>query len=57
MKIQCLYSEKYERFLEETVEYIIARWGNELDLSGLEIIELKESDKYQFNSEGRNKSD
>ena len=53
MKIQCLYSEKYERFLEETVEYIIARWGNELDLSGLEIIELKESDKYQFNSEGR----
>lgn len=53
MKIQCLYSEKYERFLEETVKYIIARWGNELDLSGLEIIELKESDKYQFNSEGR----
>ena len=53
MKIQCLYSEKYERFLEETVEYIIARWGNELDLSGLEIIELKESDKYQINSEGR----
>lgn len=53
MKIQCLYSEKYERFLEETVKYIIARWGNELDLSGLEIIELKESDKYQLNSEGR----
>lgn len=53
MKIQCLYSEKYERFLEETVEYIIARWGNELDLSGLEIIELKESDKYKINSEGR----
>lgn len=40
MRVQCTYNQEYEIFLKAVVDYVIERWGDELDLSGAETIEL-----------------
>lgn len=41
MRVQCTYNQEYEIFLKAVVDYVIERWGDELDLSGAETIELQ----------------
>ncbi len=53
MRVQCMYNQKYEIFLEAVVDYVIDRWGNELDLSGLETIELVDISKFNYETDGK----
>ena len=46
MRVQCTYNQEYEIFLKEVVDYVIERWGDELDLSGAETIELQALNEY-----------
>ena len=43
MQIECTYNSAYEKFLKEVVAYVINFCGAELDLSGIEKIELIDS--------------
>lgn len=46
MHVQCTYNQEYEIFLKAVVDYVIERWGDELDLSGAETIELQALNEY-----------
>ena len=46
MRAQCTYNQEYEIFLKAVVDYVIERWGDELDLSGAETIELQALNEY-----------
>ena len=46
MRVQCTYNQEYEIFLKAVVDYVIERWGDELDLSGAETIELQALNEY-----------
>ena len=46
MRVQCTYNQEYEIFLKAVVDYVIERWGDELDLSGVETIELQALNEY-----------
>lgn len=46
MRVQCTYNQEYEIFLRAVVDYVIERWGDELDLSGAETIELQALNEY-----------
>ena len=46
MRVQCTYNQEYEIFLKAVVDYVIERWGDELDLSGAETIELQALKEY-----------
>ena len=46
MRVQCTYNQVYEIFLKAVVDYVIERWGDELDLSGAETIELQALNEY-----------
>lgn len=46
MCVQCTYNQEYEIFLKAVVDYVIERWGDELDLSGAETIELQALNEY-----------
>ena len=46
MRVQCTYNQEYEIFLNAVVDYVIERWGDELDLSGAETIELQALNEY-----------
>ena len=47
MRVQCTYNQEYEIFLKAVVDYVIERWGDELDLSGAETIELQALNEYK----------
>ena len=40
MKIYCKYNEEYDRFLKRLVEYVLQKYGSELDITGVKEIEL-----------------
>lgn len=46
MRVQCTYNQEYEIFLKAVVDYVIERWGDELDLSGAETIEIQALNEY-----------
>ena len=46
MRVQCTYNQEYEIFLKAVVDYVMERWGDELDLSGAETIELQALNEY-----------
>ena len=46
VRVQCTYNQEYEIFLKAVVDYVIERWGDELDLSGAETIELQALNEY-----------
>ena len=46
MRVQCTYNQEYEIFLKAGVDYVIERWGDELDLSGAETIEIQALNEY-----------
>lgn len=46
MRVQCTYNQEYEIFLKAVVDYVIERWGDELDLSGAETIEFQALNEY-----------
>ena len=53
MHIQCTYNEEYEIFFKSVVDYVIDCWGDELDLSEVEIIELVDISKFNYETDGK----
>lgn len=53
MRVQCTYNEEYEIFLKAVVDYVIDCWGDELDLSGAETIELVDMSKFNYETDGK----
>ena len=53
MRVQCTYNQEYEIFLKAVVDYVIERWGDELDLSGAETIELVDISEFNYETDGK----
>lgn len=53
MQIECTYNPAYEKFLKEVVAYVIDLWGADLDLSGIEKIELIDSGEFEYETDGK----
>ena len=53
MQIECTYNSAYEKFLKEVVAYVINFCGAELDLSGIEKIELIDSGEFEYETDGK----
>lgn len=48
-----MYNQKYEIFFKAVVDYVIECWGDELDLSGVETIELVDISKFNYEIDGK----
>lgn len=53
MKIECIYNQEYEKFLKEVVAYVTNLCESELDLSGIEKIELIDSNEFDYKTDGK----
>ena len=53
MRVECAYNQEYEIFLRAIVDYVIDRWGDELDLSEVETIELVDISKFNYETDGK----
>ena len=40
MKVFCAYNQDYDKFLNAVVEYIMEKYGDNLDLQNVQVIEL-----------------
>lgn len=53
VRVQCTYNQEYEIFLKAVVDYVIECWGDELDLSGVETIELVDISEFNYETDGK----
>lgn len=53
MKIICRYNKELDRFLKKVVRYTLNKYGQGLNLSRLEVIELKDISEFELMTDGR----
>lgn len=53
MKVFCAYSKELDRFLKQVVGYVLDKYGDELDISNLQEIELVRQIEDNTESDGR----
>lgn len=53
MKIFCLYNQDFHVFLNQVVEYILNKYGNQLNITTLEEIELVNKNTFEYDTDGK----
>lgn len=53
MQVFCKYCEELDKFLNEVVEYVLQIYGDELNLTRLDEIELVDKDEFAYETDGK----
>lgn len=53
MKIFCKYNKEFDSFLKKTVKYTIDRYGQYLDVTSIEEIELQDIKNFSYETDGK----
>jgi len=53
MKVFCKYNKEFDSFLKKTVRYTIDRYGQYLDVTDIEEIELQDINDFLYETDGK----
>ena len=53
MNVFCIYNDNLDRFLKDVVQYTLGLYGEELNISKVEEIQLKSTNEFDYDTDGR----